>query len=179
MLNRNFVLVLLIGTLFGQSTMNGYGYGMFSQNDEAATSGSSSIGLLPSFKNDVALSNPSTWHKLGFTYINTSFQGQFNNFNSSSSKNSGLASAKLIIPSKKKVSFGLTFKPLFSREITISDSTFNEFIFAGSDTLSYSRSNKTGGGSSMAQLAVGYNLNDTDDIGVGIDVVFGLSLIHI
>ena len=175
MLSRNFILALLISTLFGQSTMNGYGYGMFSQNDEAATSGSSSIGLLPSFKNDVALSNPSTWHKLGFTYINTSFQGQLNDFNSSSSKNSGLASAKLIIPSKKKVSFGLTFKPLFSREITISDSTFNEFIFAGSDTLSYSRSNKTGGGSSMAQLAVGYSLNDTDDIGVGVDVVFGSS----
>jgi len=175
MSSRNFVLFLLLSTLFGQSTMGGYGYGMFSNNNEAATSGSGSVGLLPSFKNDVALSNPSTWHKLGFTYINTSFEGQFNDFNSSSSKSSGLASAKLIIPSKKKVSFGLTFNPLFSREITISDSTFSEFIFAGSDTLSYSRSNKTGGGSSMAQFAVGYNINDTDDIGVGIDVVFGSS----
>ena len=27
----------------------------------------------------------------------------------------------------------------------------------------------------MAQFAVGYNINDTDDIGVGIDVVFGSS----
>ena len=175
MSSRNFVSLLLLSTLFGQSTMGGYGYGMFSNSNEAATSGSGSVGLLPSFKNDVALSNPSTWHKLGFTYINTSFGGQFNEFDSSSSKSSGLASAKLIIPSKKKVSFGLTFNPLFSREITISDSTFSEFIFAGSDTLSYSRSNKTGGGSSMAQFAVGYNINDTDDIGVGIDVVFGSS----
>ena len=175
MLNRNLVLVLFLSTLFGQSTMSGYGYGMFSHNDEAATSGSGSIGLLPSFKNNVALSNPSTWHKLGFTYINTSFEGQFNDFNSSSSKNSGLASAKLIIPSKKKVSFGLTFKPLLSREMTVRDSTFNEFVFAESDTLNYTRSNKTGGGSSMAQFAVGYNINETDDIGVGIDVVFGSS----
>jgi len=175
MSSHNFVLLLLLSTLFGQSTMGGYGYGMFSNSNEAATSGSGSVGLLPSFKNDVALSNPSTWHKLGFTYINTSFGGQFNEFDSSSSKSSGLASAKLIIPSKKKVSLGLTFNPLFSREITISDSTFSEFIFAGSDTLSYSRSNKTGGGSSMAQFAVGYNINDTDDIGVGIDVVFGSS----
>jgi hypothetical protein len=107
--------------------------------------------------------------------LNTSFESQSNKFGSSSSKNSGLASAKLIIPSKQKISFGLTFKPLFSREITIVDSTFNEFIFAGSDTLDYSRSNKTGGGSSMAQFAVGYKLTDTDDIGLGIDVIFGSS----
>ena len=155
--------------------MNGYGYGMFSQNDEAAILGSGSVGLLPSFKNDVSLSNPSTWHKLSFTYLNTSFESQSNKFGSSSSKNSGLASAKLIIPSKQKISFGLTFKPLFSREITVVDSTFDEFIFAGSDTLDYSRSNKTGGGSSMAQFAVGYKLTDTDDIGLGIDVIFGSS----
>lgn len=175
MLNRNLVLLLFLSALFSQSTMNGYGYGMFSQNDEAAILGSGSVGLLPSFKNDVSLSNPSTWHKLSFTYLNTSFESQSNKFGSSSSKNSGLASAKLIIPSKQKISFGLTFKPLFSREITIVDSTFNEFIFAGSDTLDYSRSNKTGGGSSMAQFAVGYKLTDTDDIGLGIDVIFGSS----
>jgi len=175
MLNRNLVLLLFLSALFSQSTMSGYGYGMFSQNDEAAIVGSGSVGLLPSFKNDVSLSNPSTWHKLSFTYLNTSFESQSNKFGSSSSKNSGLASAKLIIPSKQKISFGLTFKPLFSREITIVDSTFNEFIFAGSDTLDYSRSNKTGGGSSMAQFAVGYKLTDTDDIGLGIDVIFGSS----
>ena len=175
MLNRNLVLLLFLSALFSQSTMNGYGYGMFSQNDEAAILGSGSVGLLPSFKNDVSLSNPSTWHKLSFTYLNTSFESQSNKFGSSSSKNSGLASAKLIIPSKQKISFGLAFKPLFSREITIVDSTFNEFIFAGSDTLDYSRSNKTGGGSSMAQFAVGYKLTDTDDIGLGIDVIFGSS----
>jgi len=175
MLNRNFVLLLFLSALFSQSTMNGYGYGMFSQNDEAAILGSGSVGLLPSFKNDVSLSNPSTWHKLSFTYLSTSFESQSNKFGSSSSKNSGLSSTKLIIPSKQKISFGLTFKPLFSREITVVDSTFNEFIFAGSDTLDYSRSNKTGGGSSMAQFAVGYKLTDTDDIGLGIDVIFGSS----
>ena len=98
-----------------------------------------------------------------------------NEFGSSSSSHSGLASAKLIIPAKQKLSFGISFNPLFSREITIMDSTYNEFIFAGTDTLDYSRSNRTGGGSSMAQLAVGYKLSDTDDIGVGLDVIFGSS----
>ena len=175
MLSRSFVLLLFITTLFSQSTMNGYGYGMFAQNDDASTLGSGSIGLLPSFKGDVSLANPSTWHNLSFTYLTTSFEGQINEFGSSSISNSGLTSAKLIIPSKKKLSFGLAFKPLFSREITIVDSTFTEFIFADSDTLQYSRSNRSGGGSSMAQFAVGYKLTETDDIGLGIDVIFGSS----
>ena len=151
MLSRSFILLLFITTLFSQSTMNGYGYGMFAQNDDASTLGSGSIGLLPSFKGDVSLANPSTWHNLSFTYLSTSFEGQINEFGSSSIANSGLTSAKLIIPSKKKISFGLAFKPLFSREITITDSTFSEFIFADSDTLQYSRSSRAGGGSSMAQ----------------------------
>ena len=175
MLNRNFVLLLFLSTLFSQSTMNGYGYGMFANNSDAAALGSGSVGLLPSFKTDVSLTNPSTWHKLPVTYLSTSFEGQNNEFDSSSSSHSGLASAKLIIPAKQKLSFGISFNPLFSREITIMDSTYNEFIFAGTDTLNYSRSNRTGGGSSMAQLAVGYKLSDTDDIGVGLDVIFGSS----
>jgi|TARA_B100000497_G_scaffold62050_1_gene70370 hypothetical protein len=175
MLSRNFILLLFISTLFGQSTMNGYGYGMFANKSDASALGSESVGLLPSFKTGVSLSNPSTWHKLPVTYLSTSFVGQNNEFSSSTSTHSGLASARLIIPAKQKLSFGLTFNPLFSREITIVDSTFNEFIFTNSDTLDYSRSNTTGGGSSMAQFAVGYKLTDTDDIGVGLDVVFGSS----
>ena len=175
MLSRSVIFLLTLGTLWGQSTMNGYGYGMFVQNEDPSVLGSNSSGLLPSFKNDVSLSNPSTWHRLSFTYINTSFGSQTNNFSGDSSKNSRLSSAKLIIPSKKKVSFGLIFKPLFSRELSIVDSTFTEFVFVESDTLTYSRSNKTGGGSSMAQFAVGYKITDTDDIGVGLDVIFGSS----
>ena len=175
MLSRSFALLLFMTMLFSQSTMNGYGYGMFAQNDDASTLGSGSIGLLPSFKTDVSLGNPSTWHNLSFTYLSTSFESQINEFGSSSVTNSGLASAKLIIPSKKKISFGLAFKPLFSRAITVVDSTFSEFIFVESDTLQYSRSNRAGGGSSMAQFAVGYKLTETDNIGLGIDVVFGSS----
>ena len=175
MLSRNFILLLFISTLFSQSTMNGYGYGMFANNSDAAALGSRSVGLLPSFKTGVSLSNPSTWHKLPVTYLSTSFEGQNNEFSSNKSAHSGLASAKFIIPAKQKISFGLTFNPLFSREITMVDSTFSEFVFINSDTLGYSRSNTTGGGSSMAQFAVGYKLTDTDDIGVGLDVVFGSS----
>ena len=68
MLSRNFILLLFISTLFGQSTMNGYGYGMFANKSDASALGSESVGLLPSFKTGVSLSNPSTWHKLPVTY---------------------------------------------------------------------------------------------------------------
>lgn len=100
MLSRNFILLLFISTLFSQSTMNGYGYGMFANNSDAAALGSGSVGLLPSFKTGVSLSNPSTWHKLPVTYLSTSFEGQNNEFSSNTSAHSGLASAKLIIPAK-------------------------------------------------------------------------------
>ena len=60
MLSHRFIYIILISSLFGQSTMNGYGYGMFSQNNESASLGSGSIGLVPSFQNNVSLSNPST-----------------------------------------------------------------------------------------------------------------------
>ena len=55
MLSRKIItLILLIGISFGQSTMNGYGYGMFSHNNDSSSLGSGSIGLLPTFQNNVS-----------------------------------------------------------------------------------------------------------------------------
>ena len=175
MLSHRFIYIILISGLLGQSTMNGYGYGMFSQNNESASLGSGSIGLVPSFQNNVSLSNPSTWHNMSFTFLSLSFEGQHNAFGNQSVNNSNLSGAKLIIPAKQKLSIGISFSPFLSRQLTVVDSTYQEFIFNESDTLSYSRSDETSGGSSMMQFALGYNLNDQDDIGVAIDVIFGSS----
>ena len=175
MLSHRFIYIILISGLLGQSTMNGYGYGMFSQNNESASLGSGSIGLVPSFQNNVSLSNPSTWHNMSFTFLSLSFEGQRNAFGNQSVNNSNLSGAKLIIPAKQKLSIGISFSPFLSRQLTVVDSTYEEFIFNESDTLSYSRSDETSGGSSMMQFAVGYNLTDQDDIGVAIDVIFGSS----
>ena len=175
MLSHRFVYILLISGLLGQSTMNGYGYGMFSQNNESASLGSGSVGLVPSFQNNVSLSNPSTWHNMPFTFLSLSFEGQHNSFGNQSVNNSNLSGAKLIIPAKQKLSIGISFSPFLSGQLTVVDSTYQEFIFNESDTLSYSRSDETSGGSSMMQFALGYNLNDQDDIGVAIDVIFGSS----
>tara|TARA_B100000427_G_scaffold45183_1_gene33339 strand:+ start:1269 stop:2546 length:1278 start_codon:yes stop_codon:yes gene_type:complete len=176
MLSRRIItLTLLSGILFGQSTMNGYGYGMFSHNDDSSSLGAGSIGLLPTFQNNVSLSNPSTWHNMPFTFLSLSFEGQKNSFNDQSFSNSNLSSAQFIIPAKQKLSIGITFSPFLSRQLTVSDTTYQTFVFSETDTLQYSRSNETSGGSSMAQFAVGYNLNDKDDIAVSIDVLFGSS----
>ena len=68
MLNRRIItMILLTGMLFGQSTMNGYGYGMFSHNNDSSSLGSGSIGLLPTFQNNVSLSNPST--SVSYTHL--------------------------------------------------------------------------------------------------------------
>ena len=175
MLSHRFIYIILISGLLGQSTMNGYGYGMFSQNNESASLGAGSIGLVPSFQNNVSLSNPSTWHNMPFTFLSLSFEGQHNSFGNQSVNNSNLSGVKLIIPAKQKLSIGISFSPFLSRQLTVVDSTYQEFIFNESDTLSYSRSDETSGGSSMMQFAVGYNLTDQDDIGVAIDIIFGSS----
>ena len=176
MLNRRIItMILLTGMLFGQSTMNGYGYGMFSHNNDSSSLGSGSIGLLPTFQNNVSLSNPSTWHNMPFTFLSLSFEGQNNSFDDQSFSNSNLSSAKFIIPAKQKLSIGITFSPFLSRQLTVSDTTYQSFVFSETDTLQYSRSNETSGGSSMMQFAVGYNLNDKDDIAVAVDVLFGSS----
>ena len=173
--HRIITLTLLTGMLFSQSTMNGYGYGMFSHNNDSSSLGSGSIGLLPTFQNNVSLSNPSTWHNMPFTFLSLSFEGQNNSFDDQSFSNSNLSSAKFIIPAKQKLSIGITFSPFLSRQLTVSDTTYQTFVFSETDTLQYSRSNETSGGSSMMQFAVGYNLNEKDDIGVALDVLFGSS----
>ena len=176
MLSRKILtLTLLTGILFSQSTMNGYGYGMFSHNNDSSALGSGSVGLLPTFQNNVSLSNPSTWHNMPFTFLSLSFEGQNNSFDDQSFSNSNLSSAKFIIPAKQKLSIGITFSPFLSRQLTVSDTTYQTFVFSETDTLQYSRSNETSGGSSMMQFAVGYNLNEKDDIGVALDVLFGSS----
>ena len=175
MLSRSIAILSIFSVLFAQSTMNGYGYGMFSHNNHSSSSGAGSIGLLPTFQNDVSLSNPSTWHKMPFTFLSLSFDGQNNSFKEEKFNNSNLATAKFIIPAKQKLSIGITFSPFLSRQLTVADSTYQTFIFSESDTLQYSRADETSGGSSMIQFAVGYNLSDKDDIGVAVDALFGSS----
>ena len=142
MLSRKLLISLLfLSFTFSQNSMSGYGFGSYADNSDAASVGVSNE-LLPSFKSDVSLSNPSTWHNLLFSYLNTSVDVQNAVFQSSNSTNFSLSSAKLVIPWKQKMSFGVAFEPYLSREVTINDTTLTSFTFNDEEIL-YSRLNSS------------------------------------
>ena len=170
MLSRKILFFsLFLSFIFSQNTMSGYGYGSIIDNSNASSVGVSNE-LLPSFKSDVSLSNPSTWHNLLFSYLNTSVDVQNSVFQSNSSTNFSLSSAKLVIPWKQRMSFGITFEPFSSREVTVNDSTQTSFTF-NEEEIFYSRINSSSGGPSKGQLSFGYKLNDFDSIGSNLNIV--------
>ena len=175
MLSRKILIIFFIGIsfIFPQNALSGYGFGSSIDNSEATSLGVSNE-LLPSFKSKVSLSNPSTWHNLLFSYLNTSVNVQNSVFQSDSSTNFSLSSAKLIIPWKQKMAFGVSFEPFLNREVTISDSTFSSFSFNEEDIL-YSRINSSSGGPSKGQLSLGYKLNEMDSFGTSLNIIFGSS----
>jgi len=173
MLSRKVLILLLVSCAMSQNTMSGYGFGSSVDNSEASSVGVSNE-LMPSFKTNVSMSNPSTWHNLLFSYLNTSVDVQNANFQSNSSTNFSLSSAKLIIPWKQKMAFGVSFKPFLSREVAINDTTMTAFTFNEEDVL-YTRMNSSSGGPSQGQLSFGYKLNEVDSIGANLNIIFGSS----
>ena len=173
MLSRKVLILLLVSCAMSQNTMSGYGFGSSVDNSEASSVGVSNE-LMPSFKTSVSMSNPSTWHNLLFSYLNTSVDVQNANFQSNSSTNFSLSSAKLIIPWKQKMAFGVSFKPFLSREVAINDTTMTAFTFNEEDVL-YTRINSSSGGPSQGQLSFGYKLNEVDSIGANLNIIFGSS----
>ena len=173
MLSRKFFILLFLTFALPQNAMSGYGFGSYVDNSYASSVGVSNQ-LLPSFKGNVSISNPSTWHNLLFSYLNTSVGVQNANFQSSSSTNFSLSSAKLVIPWKQKMAFGVSFEPFLSREVVINDTTTTSFTF-NEEELLYTRMNSSSGGPSKGSLSFGYKLNDFDSIGTNLNIVFGSS----
>jgi hypothetical protein len=173
MLSRKILILLFLSYAVPQNSMSGYGFGSSVDNSEASSVGVSNE-LMPSFKTNVSISNPSTWHNLLFSYLNTSVDVQNANFQSNSSTNFSLSSAKLIIPWKQKMAFGVSFKPFLSREVAINDTTMSAFTFNEEDVL-YTRMNSSSGGPSQGQLSFGYKLNEVDSVGANLNIIFGSS----
>tara|TARA_Y200000002_G_scaffold52847_1_gene38399 strand:- start:762 stop:2006 length:1245 start_codon:yes stop_codon:yes gene_type:complete len=173
MLSRKLLILLFITFALPQNAMSGYGFGSSVDNTDASSVGASNK-LMPSFKDDVSLSNPSTWHNLLFSYFNTSVDVQNANFQSSNSINFSLSSVKLVIPWKQKMAFGVSFEPFLSREVFINDTTKTTFTFDEEELL-YTRINSSSGGPSKGSLSFGYKLNDFGSFGTNLNIVFGSS----
>ena len=134
--NKIIILAVLLSTaLFSQSLLNGYGFGKKADSYDASSLGISSTGLLPSFKKDVSLLNPSTWENLAFTYFTGTYQAEQkivlgNTVNGISD----LGHAQFIIPIKNKYAFGLGIRPYFNQYLQLEGNDDNDYIAYG-DTL--------------------------------------------
>jgi hypothetical protein len=173
MLIRSFLIILLSTISFSQNLMSGYGYGS-SKLQNSPSSLALSNSLLPSFKNDVSLSNPSSWHNLAFVHLNTSANVQQSNYDKFSSTNFSLLSAKLIIPWKNEISFGIALEPFLDREIVLNDSTATT-INVSDKEINYQRTNTSSGGPSIAKFSYGNKLNNFESIGFSLGYIFGSS----
>ena len=173
MLIRSFIIILLSNIAFSQNILSGYGYGS-SKLQGSPSSLALSNSLLPSFKNDVALSNPSSWHNLVFVHLNTSVDLQQSIYEDFSSTNFSLSSVKLIVPWKNEISFGISFEPFLEREIVTDDSTSTKISLSDQE-INYKRTNTSSGGPSIAKFSFGNKLNDFESIGLSLGYIFGSS----
>ena len=176
MSNFSKIIVLtlfLSSTLLSQSVLNGYGFGKKVDSYDASSLGISSTGLLPSFKKDVSLLNPSTWGKLTFTYFTGTYQAEQrivleNNVNGISD----LGHVQFIVPIKNKYAFGLGIRPYFSQYLQLEGNDENKYIAYG-DTLTTHHSYSSFGGMTAFNISLAGNVTKHLNAGVSFDFLYG------
>ena len=98
-----FRLIFFISLCFSQGPFNSYGIGDLQDWNSASAGGSSSLGLVSSYRQNISLSNPTTWPNLKYTFLSLSYSGSESALkNNSKNGYSNLQSAQLIIPIKNK-----------------------------------------------------------------------------
>ena len=109
-------LIFFISLCFSQGLFNSYGIGDLQNWNSASVGGSSSLGLVSSYRQNISLSNPATWSKLKYTFLSLSYNG-FESTLKNGSKNgySNLQSAQLIIPIKNKYAIGIELSIFISK----------------------------------------------------------------
>ncbi|MEE8340779.1 MAG: hypothetical protein V3R52_01630 [Candidatus Neomarinimicrobiota bacterium] len=176
MSNFNKIIILIVflsSSLFNQSLLNGYGFGKKIDINGAASLGISSTGLLPSFRKDVSLENPSTWKNLNFTYFTGSYQiEQKTILDDILNESSNLGYAQIIIPIKNKYAFGLGIHPYTDQYLQLDGSGENEYIAFG-DTIAMHRSYSSFGGITAFNISVAGNISANINAGFGIDILYG------
>lgn len=172
--NKIIILtVLLSSALFSQSLLNGYGFGKKADSYDASSLGISSTGLLPSFKKDVSLLNPSTWENLAFTYFTGTYQAEQkivlgNTVNGISD----LGHAQFIVPIKNKYAFGIGIRPYFNQYLQLEGNDDNDYVAYG-DTLTTHHSYSSFGGITAFNFSLAGNVAKHLNVGVSFDFLYG------
>ncbi|HIA23859.1 MAG TPA: hypothetical protein EYN76_05630, partial [Candidatus Marinimicrobia bacterium] len=110
---RRLIIFSSFAVLYSQSIHNAYGLGLISFNHNAAAAAMSSRGIVPSFNQNISLSNPVTWNNLKYAYLTGNYNG--NEFTSDLGVNglTGVSSAQFTVPIGEKYAWGFGIKPLF------------------------------------------------------------------
>ena len=168
-----FGIVLIISTSLSQGYFNGYGVGDTQNWTSASVSGASSIGLVPSYRNNISLSNPTTWSNLKFTFLSISYNGFESSLKNSKNGYSNLQSAQLIIPIKNRHSLGIELHPYSYQKIELLDSLGNVIAFG--DTLSLKKQFLQAGGIMAFDISASTSIFSSTTLGMTFQLLFGSS----
>ena len=177
LLLRSLIQVyLLLSLLFSQGTLNSFGIGSHQKWNSPSQGGIGSIGLVPSFKNKVSLSNPATWSNLEFTHLSVSYNGLESRINKNKASNSfsNLQSAQLIIPIKQKYSLGIELHPYAYQQVILTDTLYDD-ILVFEDTISIKKEYEQAGGIMALDLSMSASLFKGNDVGLTMQLLFGSS----
>ena len=175
LLNKYIKIFILIASLsYGQDVYSAYGVGELTFAPNAAVLGIGSSGLMPSFQENISLSNPSTWLGIPFAYISVSYGGtqikdrnyDYNNMLS------GLNQFQFILPIKGLFAVGIGFQPYSSQLYSLSSNNIYEKFIEG-DTLTINKAINGSGGISGLIFSLGAKITEKEQLGLKIEYLFG------
>ena len=170
-----FRLIFFISLCLSQGPFNSYGIGDLQDWNSASAGGSSSLGLVSSYRQNISLSNPTTWPNLKYTFLSLSYSG-FESALKNNSKNgySNLQSAQLIIPIKNKYAIGIELHPYSYQKIDMIDSLGNDLI-AFEDTLDLQKQFVQAGGVMAFDISASTSIFSRTNLALTFQLLFGSS----
>ena len=167
--------IFFISLCLSQGPFNSYGIGDLQDWNSASAGGSSSLGLVSSYRQNISLSNPTTWPNLKYTFLSLSYSG-FESMLKNNSKNgySNLQSAQLIIPIKNKYAIGIELHPYSYQKIDMIDSLGNDLI-AFEDTLDLQKQFVQAGGVMAFDISASTSIFSRINLALTFQLLFGSS----
>ena len=167
------VTLIWITFAYSQSMLNSLGMGNPGLYKDVASAGLSSSGLIPGYRNDISIMNPSTWASSRYTLFSSTLNGvsRFIHSENIENQHSNLNWMAFIVPFKDNYAFGIGFFPYTDFNINYNSgeqlSSKNENTFFGTEALYYS------GGVSSLRFAFGFPLKSFGKGGWALDLLFG------
>ena len=170
-----FRIIFFISLCLTQGPLNSYGIGDLQDWNSASAGGSSSLGLVSSYRQNISLSNPTTWPNLKYTFLSLSYSG-FESTLKNNSKNgySNLQSAQLIIPIRNKYALGIELHPYSYQKVDMIDTLGNNLI-AFEDTLDLQKQFVQAGGVMAFDISTSTSIFSKTSLALTFQLLFGSS----